>query len=92
MTRKEMIMKATGKWLLVTVLMLAAGGQVWAETGKPGERVAEMKTAGWERVGDAGNLNQALAGQRAQAPGEGRLNARKSDMVRRMFWIMLAHR
>jgi hypothetical protein len=29
---------------------------------------------------------------RLAAPGEDRLQARKAEMVRRMFWIMLAHR
>lgn len=85
-------MKTTRKWLVATVLMLGIGGQAWAEDGVPAGRDDAMKMAAWERVGDAGTVHRIVAGQRAQAPGEKRLDARKSDMVRRMFWIMLAHR
>lgn len=86
-------MKTTAKWMTVLALAVAASGQALAETGKPAVEAQAVKVAAWERVGDADSSAQALtAHARAQAPGEGRMQARKAEMVRRMFWIMMAHR
>lgn len=90
--RKEDIMKSTAKWLTILALTLAASGQAVAETGRLAVEAQAVKVAAWERVGDAGSSMQSAATSRIQAPGEERLRARKADMVRRMFWIMMAHR
>ncbi|MFA5083320.1 MAG: hypothetical protein WC474_12290 [Hydrogenophilaceae bacterium] len=85
-------MKSTAKWLTVLALTMAASGQAVAETDKLAVEAQVVKVAAWERVGDAGSSMQSAATSRIQAPGEERLRARKADMVRRMFWIMMAHR
>ncbi|MDD5364603.1 MAG: hypothetical protein PHR30_04625 [Gallionellaceae bacterium] len=85
-------MKSTAKWLTVLALTMAASGQAVAETGKPAVEAQAIRLAAWERVGDAGSDMQSAVSSRIQAPGEDRLRARKADMVRRMFWIMMAHR
>lgn len=86
-------MKTTQKCLVAMVLAMVFNGQAVAETGKSVMPAPALKTAAWDRVGDAGaNGQPANLNPRLQAPGEEGLRARKADMVRRMFWIMLAHR
>ncbi|NTV96025.1 MAG: hypothetical protein HGA75_11525 [Thiobacillus sp.] len=86
-------MKTTGKWLMALVLATMAGGQALAETGKANNEAPAVKLAAWERVGEANaNGTMADAAARTPAPGESVLRARKADMVRRMFWIVMAHR
>lgn len=85
-------MKATGKWLAVLAMLMAINGQALAEAGKPRVEAVTVKTAAWDRVGDTGAAGPGGVSSRAQAPGEDGLQARKADMVRRMFWIMMAHR
>lgn len=87
-------MSAIVKVALAVALMTMAGGAM-AETGGADNDAKAVKTAAWDRVGDgAGTVDPAAATAhaRARAPGEEGLNARKAEMVRRMFWIMLAHR
>lgn len=85
-------MKATGKWLAVLAMLVVANGQAIADAGKVDAGAPVARTAAWERVGDAGQAARASTSTRMLAPGEGASSARKAEMVRRMFWIMLAHR
>jgi hypothetical protein len=95
---KEFIMNAFEKMALVLVLAVMSGGAVMAETGSAKANARAVKTAAWDRVGDgAGVVDLAAdpARVRIRALGgavDGGLQARKAEMVRRMFWIMLAHR
>lgn len=84
-------MSAKGKWLMAVAAMALASGQVWAGAGGS-DTNAVLKVAAWDRVGEgARTVNPVVA-----TPGRTRtaeaLQARKAEMVRRMFWIMLAHR
>lgn len=89
-------MKAKRIVAMVLVSMSAFGGQALAEAGKFGGQGDAIKVAAWDRVGGSGTVRGAgqepsAAQARMQAPGEDGLQARKAEMVRRMFWIMLAH-
>ena len=91
-------MNAFEKMALVLVLAAMSGGSVMAETGSAKANARAVKSAAWDRVGDgAGAIDPAADPSliRIRALGgavEGGLQARKAEMVRRMFWIMLAHR
>lgn len=95
-TTKESIMRAKRIGTMVLVSMAMFCGQALAEAGKFGVQAAAIKVAAWDRVGDLGAVRgsgqePSAAQARIQAPGEDGLQARKAEMVRRMFWIMLAH-
>lgn len=74
--------------LLCLVLCLAGTGNAIADSrGKTPVNVPTVvKVAAWERVGESTVPARVTADPTAKASP-----TRKSDMVRRMFWIMLAH-
>jgi len=84
------------KMALMAALAVLSGGTAWAESDRANVEPATARSAAWERVGNGGVAGgQVLVSAsrvRLAAPGEDRLQARKAEMVRRMFWIMLAHR
>ncbi len=87
-------MKSSGKqWLgLVAALCISASG--WADRRVPDIDTPLAPVASWETVGRGVNLGgQAeVPPSRGRAVADKRMEKRKADMVRRMFWIMLAHR
>jgi hypothetical protein len=86
-------MTTTMKTLAILMATAAFSGPACAGAGKVEREPAAARPAAWERVGENNVNGPATAQQvRAQAPGEEGLQARKADMVRRMFWIMIAHR
>lgn len=86
-------MMATTKWLAILAMAVMAGDQAWADASGNGIVPPLSRAEGWERVGAAGNPAQSVVTPaNSLAPGEGGLQARKVEMVRRMFWIVLAHR
>lgn len=82
-------MSATIKFLLMVVSVMSIQGL--ANAGTERDVPGPVKAAAWERVGDAGDEGKASA-VRAPAMDERQLQVRKAEMVRRMFWILLAHR
>jgi hypothetical protein len=96
MARKEWIMTKSAKSGLCTALVVLAAGSAWAGSEPVGNAVATAQPAAWERVGEGSAASvpgMAMAGRsRLAGPGQARLQARKAEMVRRMFWIVLAHR
>ncbi|TCJ16510.1 hypothetical protein EZJ19_04830 [Parasulfuritortus cantonensis] len=85
-------MKTSAKLFLVLALATAAGTPVRAETGKAENLAAAVKVAAWERVGEAGAAPREVQPARDRVAEDGDLRARKAEMVRRMFWIVMAHR
>jgi hypothetical protein len=85
-------MKAKKNWMVGLALMAAVSMPALAEVGKSAGEVSMIKVADWSRVADSAASGREVAvPERMSAPGERRLQARKAEMVRRMFWIMLAH-
>lgn len=89
-------MSAIGKLALVLAMTAMSGGQALAEADAVDTNVRAVKSAAWDRVGEgSGAVDQGAVHHRARARASGDgggLQARKAEMVRRMFWIMLAHR
>lgn len=88
-------MTTMAKVAWMAVLAVVSGGTAWAESERANVEPVMARSAAWERVGNgglAGGQVLVSATRVRQAPGEDRLQARKAEMVRRMFWIMLAHR
>lgn len=89
-------MKTMAKVGLVAAWVVLSGGPAWAESDRADVEPATARSAAWERVGNgrvaSAQVPVSASRVRLAAPGEDRLQARKAEMVRRMFWIMLAHR
>lgn len=85
-------MKAMAKWLMAAAFLAMGLGTAQAEQDVLRLQAPTAKTAAWERVGDSGVPGLAAPAARLVAPGEAALQARKSEVVRRLFWIVLAHR
>lgn len=92
-------MKAINQAVLFGLLLGVASPHAMA-AGKAGPAPSEpemvsREAGSWDSVGDpSANTARAGASPRARDVAAARdgLQARKSEMVRRMFWIMLAHR
>ncbi|MFZ5484092.1 MAG: hypothetical protein ACOZB0_07670 [Pseudomonadota bacterium] len=76
------------QFILCVALCVAGIGSGFADSrGKTPTTVPTVvKVAAWERVGESTVPARVTADPTAKASP-----TRKSDMVRRMFWIMLAH-
>ena len=85
-------MKAMANRLMAMALLALGNGTALAEQDTMRTEAPALKTAGWERVGEAGTSGLAAPPARLQGPGEEGMRARKAEMVRRLFWIVVAHR
>lgn len=84
-------MKATWRWLAALALLTMMCGPAGAESGRLGSEAAG-KPAAWERVGDRDGTTRTADPAKSQAALEDDMRARKAEVVRRVLWIVIAHR